>query len=143
MENPYWSRLFRPARVRELLSVDYDGPLFALLSELDELRSPATDDPAKVASYKRKRARIINDICNYSALTDAGVTEQIRLIAFGERGRHEEPLSGEQKAALLQSANNWFLLRWKTDRQMESRAHLARAAAEREQRSKDEGRARA
>src|SRR5258708_423809 len=29
----------------------------------------------------------------------------------------------EQKRALLQSANNWFLLRWKTDRPMESRAH--------------------
>jgi hypothetical protein len=125
-----------PARARqrrEGRGLSYDGPLFALISELHVLHPPANDDPAKIARYKRKRARIINAICKYTALTDAGIAEQIRLLAFPERGRQEGPLSEEQKCALLQSANNWFLLRWKTDRQMESRAHLAHAAAEREQ----------
>jgi hypothetical protein len=145
MENPYWSRKFTPARVRELLSTDYDGPLFALLSELDGLHSPATDDPAKLTRYKRKRARIVKAICEYPAATDAGAAEQVRLVIQSTYGNPSgETLTDEQKRALLQSANNWFLLRWKTDRQMESRAHLARAAAEREQqRSKGDGRAQA
>jgi hypothetical protein len=69
-----------------------------------------------------------------TATREVAAVFDITLLAFPERGCREDPLGKEQKAALLQSANNGgFCFAWKADRQMESRAHLARAAAEREQ----------